>query len=379
MKTYEIDISNFSKDFINSLKYQLSYLCSDIVKVEETESRVTVYYNDSFGDMKGRINNIMDTLDTRLNNIAPDEIYKNVGENENNDNVIGELSATGEIVIYDKGLIGFGGRFLELYTKLDNMFHNWGLELGALDYQYPDLISLDTLSQYNYLSQFPQHLIFAPHLKENISLINTFSRKVKLSRDVISSDYIDVEGVRYANKLAVCPHVYKQYEGKTIDPCNPVIISSVGKCKRYESVNVNYFERLLDFSMREIVVIGSPEYILEVRERLMEKTRRFIEKMGLTANIRTATDPFFTAEYSPKLLLQQKFKLKYELNMELPRGKELSVGSFNYHGSHFIEDFNIKSASDQSLATGCIAFGVERFVYAIMVQKGLNAQFIMEE
>jgi len=371
LKTFIVNTIGFSKEFCTSLKYQLSYLGADVFKIEELDNCIRVCYCDKSENIPNKIRGIIDDLDKRLNEVIPEVIFSHNGENMDFDGIIEELSATGEIIIYDKGLVGFGGRFLELYQKLDTMFRTWGTEIGGEEYLYPDLISLDTLVQYDYLRQFPQHLMFSSHLKEDLNVIKRFSSEIKRSMSAVSPDYIDVEGTKYANKLAVCPHVYKQYEGRTID--KPIIITTIGKCKRYESINFNYFERLLDFSLREIVVIGSPEYVLDFRNRMIEKTKSFIERADLCANIKSAADPFFSTEFSSKLLLQQKFKLKYELNLDLSSGKESAVGSFNYHGSHFVDYFNIKSNSGAPLVTGCVGFGIERFVYAIMKQKGLNA------
>ena len=371
MNSYEINTEGCSKDYINTLKYHLSYLGELILKVEEKDQSIIVKYDASFeNNAVSAINNVIQDLDSRLKNIKAETIFENIEENTIHSNIIEELIALGDICIYDEGLVGFGGKFLNLYRDLDSMFLDWAMDLGAKEFQYPDLISLDTLAQYNYLSQFPQHLIFAPHLKEDREIISNFSKEIRNSKKPISADFIDIDRLNYANKLAVCPHVYKQYEGKVLTT-QPIIITSVGKCKRYESINVNRFERLLDFTMREIVVIGVPEFILEIREILIEKTKEFLKQMKLSANIKSATDPFFTTEYSASMLLQQKFKLKYELNLYLPDSNELSVGSFNYHGSHFIDAFGIKSESNVDLATGCIAFGLERFAYAIMTQKGL--------
>jgi seryl-tRNA synthetase len=72
-------------------------------------------------------------------------------------------------------------------------------------------------------------------------------------------------------------------------------------------------------------------------------------------------------------IMQKKFKLKYELGIILPySNKELACGSFNYHGSFFTDTFNIKSKDERPINTGCIAFGLERLVYAYLCQKGLK-------
>lgn len=81
------------------------------------------------------------------------------------------------IVPYESGLIGFGREFLELFKLLDQMFVNWGKRFGAVEYVYPDLIGIETLNQYHYIEQFPNHLMFASHLREDLDLIQSFQRR----------------------------------------------------------------------------------------------------------------------------------------------------------------------------------------------------------
>jgi mRNA interferase MazF len=199
--------------------------------------------------------------------------------------------------------------------------------------------------------------------------VEDFSKNITENCKCLNDQYLDTP--RLVNKSAVCTHVYAQYENRVLD--KPVVITSVGKCKRYESLNMTMVERLLDFSMREIVLIGSPEYVLETRSEFIELAGNLIKELNLKANIKTGNDPFFTSAYSPKALMQKKCKLKYELNVLLPYNqKELSVGSFNYHSSYFTDAFNIKSSDGSPVHTGCIAFGLERFVYAYLSQIGLD-------
>ena len=104
----------------------------------------------------------------------------------------------------------------------------------------------------------------------------------------------------------------------------------------------------------------------------MNRMMVLIEEMEVTANIKTSSDPFFLNQYQSKAALQQRFKLKYEMNMYLPYAeKELAVASFNYHGTYFADAFQIQATDGGKVYTGCIAFGLERFAYAYLCQKGL--------
>ncbi|WP_145331585.1 aminoacyl--tRNA ligase-related protein [Paenibacillus xylanexedens] len=373
MRTVQLLIPVQDEDFIKTLRYKVAYVSSEIRDIEDDGSTLSFKVPSARADeteaivkrmmeeMKGGYRDVPQEIRFKQQNPLAYPTY----------DVYEALVDQQWVVPYEQGLVGFGKQFLKMYQALDHLIVHWSNRYQAAEYIYPDLIGIDTLNQYDYVSQFPNHLMFASHLREDIDLIQTFSREAADGCDCYHSEYIAEP--RLVNKLAVCPHVFKQYEGRIIDLKEPIIVTSVGKCKRYESVNMNRVERLLDFSMREIVIIGSHEQVLQVREEWIELVQQLIQSIQVETNIKTGNDPFFTNEYSPKAMLQQKLKLKYELNLYLPYNKkELSVGSFNYHGTHFAESFSIEAVDGRNVHTGCIAFGLERFVYGILAQIGLE-------
>ena len=50
----------------------------------------------------------------------------------------------------------------------------------------------------------------------------------------------------------------------------------------------------------------------------------------------------------------------------------MAVGSFNYHEDFFGDRFGIQTADGSRVHTGCIAFGLERFVHAVLLQLGVD-------
>ncbi|OMD42331.1 hypothetical protein BSK56_25905 [Paenibacillus borealis] len=380
MRVIELRLQNNDENYVKMLRYKLAYISKDIVNISEEGASLHVHIEgDKFEEIEAALKRLVDELDDSYTGITSDILYEKQSQNTFPDyDIYQALVDQKWIVPYESGLIGFGREFLELFKLLDQMFVNWGKRFGAVEYVYPDLIGIETLNQYHYIEQFPNHLMFASHLREDLDLIQSFSEKVSAGCDCYDTTYIDKP--QLMNKLAICPHVYKQYENQTIDLDEMLVVTSVGKCKRYESINMTKVERLLDFTMREIVLVGSYEHVIKAREECIRLAINFIDQLGLEANIKSANDPFFTTKYSPKAMLQQKLKLKYELNLLLPyNNKELSVGSFNYHGIYFTEAFNINSSSGANVHTGCIAFGLERFAYAILSQLGVDgAKFWME-
>ena len=155
----------------------------------------------------------------------------------------------------------------------------------------------------------------------------------------------------------------------------PMSITAVGKCFRYESGNLKTLERLWDFSMREIIFVGPKEYVLAQRQKAIDETVTLFDEWGLAYEIRSATDPFFIEEYSSQANFQSAFDLKFEACVDLPyRGDTLAAGSFNYHQDFFGRSFNIRAANGEAVHTSCVGFGLERLVLAFLAQYGLDSR-----
>lgn len=157
-----------------------------------------------------------------------------------------------------------------------------------------------------------------------------------------------------------------------LDIKNPYVITTKGRCFRYESNNLNSNTRLWDFTMREIVFIGTEEAVETLRQQSMQFVRDLVEILKLNCFIETASDPFFI-DIKNKEYFQLITKVKYELRMNIPfNNTSIAVASFNSHGNHFGRSYHITSKTGTYVNTGCTAFGIERWVYAFLSQYGLD-------
>ena len=173
---------------------------------------------------------------------------------------------------------------------------------------------------------------------------------------------------------AVCYHVYHLHENQTL-PAEGTVYGICGKCFRYESTNLNDLRRLWDFTMREVVYLGSREYVLAQREISIEMMADFLEKHHLAGEIRTASDPFFVApEAASKTYFQLSSDSKFEVSLLLRDGSRLAVGSHNYHSDFFGRAFHTNIEGAGAMHSVCMAFGLERWVHAFLDQQGSDPQ-----
>lgn len=97
----------------------------------------------------------------------------------------------------------------------------------------------------------------------------------------------------------------------------------------------------------------------------------FLTEHRLASEIRTASDPFFVASDAvAKTHFQLSSESKFEVVLPLLDGDLLAVGSHNYHSDFFGRTFNVMVEGAAAMHSACVAFGLERFVFAYLQQHG---------
>ncbi|MDQ1024736.1 seryl-tRNA synthetase [Streptomyces umbrinus] len=279
-----------------------------------------------------------------------------------------------------EGQFGFGEPFIALTSHLDSLFQAAAQRsFGALEQQYPSLIPTEVLARSGYLASFPQFLVFAGRLHGELDSYKDFVEQVSgptaaedagatVSRAV--ADHSTHLG--YTLSPAVCYHVYEQRAGKCLD-ADLVSVTARGRCFRHESRYHRSLERLWEFTMREVVFIGSDDHVTDARSSFMREVFAIVEELGLAGHAETASDPFFcNARTAEKIWTQRLMQLKYELILPVAGGRSVAAVSFNAHGSALGEAFSIRTPDGEIAHTGCVAFGLERFAYAFVCQHGLH-------
>lgn len=161
---------------------------------------------------------------------------------------------------------------------------------------------------------------------------------------------------------AACYHVYPRFEGQAL--AAPRLVTLVAACGRNEGASSP--GRLRHFGMREIVFIGPPAWVSRTRDEWMNRISAFAATVGLTTSLEPATDTFFGDPGRGRRLIQQLKTLKYELRTN---AGELALASFNLHEAFFTSRFHITMADGSPAASGCAAFGLERWALASHAQR----------
>jgi len=268
------------------------------------------------------------------------------------------------------GIVALEGLSLALFEYFDRAFAAMGQDWSPSPLRTPTLIATDVLAKCDYFRSFPHNVTFATHLSEDPAQRESFLARHRDASALDASALGQMVTPEACLSPAVCYHVYHLAQGRRLPPTGAAYAVS-GKCFRYESTNMRDLRRLWDFTMREVVFLGERETLFAERQKGVEAMSRFLDQHDLAGEIRTASDPFFIA---PEALAKVHFQLssdaKYEVALSLSDGEYLAVGSLNHHSDFFGRVFDISLADGGVAHSACIAFGLERWVYAFLAQHG---------
>jgi seryl-tRNA synthetase len=292
--------------------------------------------------------------------------------------VYAELKRRRWVLELGRGQVGLAGPALALVRALDEECARIGREsFGAREELYPALIPAKVLGRCGYFASFPQAVSMVAHLVEDYDLIEQFRQANAESPDLAIPNTAALPVPEACLVPAVCYHCYQSLEGAKLGD-EGHLATSLGKCFRYESSNITGLDRLWDFTMREVIFVGTEAFVTARRQKAMDAVIDQLARWDLDGAIETANDPFFPTTYATKTYWQVRSDLKFELRLAIEPGAQgeartLACGSFNLHENFFGKTFDITAVDGQPAFTGCVGWGMERWVLACFTQHGFEA------
>lgn len=276
----------------------------------------------------------------------------------------------------EPGLFIFREPFSSLMRFMDYAFvSKIAKRFDVKEESYPAVIHCDTLNKTNHFTSFPEHIHFLTHLREDLDVIETFSQRIRemggWKQEAELPLDVNMPKPRYTMNPSTCYHCYEGLQDEMLEG-DGVVVTAIAKCHRFESKNHTDFGRLLDFSMREIIFVGKPDFVKENRLRSIEYLKELAIEWDVDSFMEIANDPFFTNDFQTKASFQRNQEMKYELRLRIPYlDKSIACSSVNFHSNTFGNAFNIKIGK-RNAVTGCVGFGIERWVFAFLAQFGLD-------
>lgn len=368
---FETTLDEFT---IEALENNLSYISAEIInyKISPTEIHFNLKENCDLNKLGNDLNDLIKKIKP-LKNISSKTIF---AQQEIvpicKSDIFQELVDTGSVYVLQDGIVALSGLVLKMYEELDKKVVEFSKTQAAKKALYPVTVHFDNLMPTHYFQRTPQHALFISPLTEDAKNISDFSK-------LITNDSQETNIASYLKKpqstcrSAVCLNCYPTLKNRSLKMNENLSFTAEGRVFRHEYKKVTSLERLYEFTCREIIYVGTKEYVKKSLKECEQWFIDFLTKYKLNSCIKTASDPFFLDNSRALQFYQVAEDSKFEVRVLNPfTDNQVSVGSLNFHGNHFSKAFNIKTTDGELAASGCVGFGLERTVFTVLAQYGLD-------
>lgn len=373
MPIITIPLEDVDKDSLPQLEYALTFASEDILSARIVGSVIEadVRSDEALDSVSGKIQELVQRYSRTEFGLKQEVAFQQDHNLPGVDAWAGLLERR-LVTQVGHGQVILRGMAAQLMSMIDSKVEReFARPFGAELEIYPNTIESKTLDRCAHFTSFPEHMDFVTHLTQDLDVLNGFSSDCR--ERGWSPDLHDGRMARsdLAISPSCCYHCYEGMEGWTLEMPGRCVTATLA-CHRYEGANHRTLSRLRAFTMREVVFIGHPRFVIEARAKGEELLIRWAKDWELACSFETANDMFFTQDYSVKASFQRLHQAKKELRLQVPAERQsLSVFSSNFHAVSFGKAFNI-SVKGRPATTGCLAWGYERWVYAIFSQFGFD-------
>jgi seryl-tRNA synthetase len=280
--------------------------------------------------------------------------------------VVRRLRESGSLWDVTPGVSGLRGPVAALRREIEETLADIARAETPNEWSAPAGVSFETLERAQYFSSFPQWLSTASHLSGDEAGLQAIASSASPGE----AARLAAGAAKVALSPAVCYNTYAALADSTIEA--PLLMTAQGTCWRHEGDRCAALERGWAFTMREIVCLGTPWDVKSLLDRGVERAAALAARLELETEIVAANDPFFAPSARGRAALQRIKGLKHELVFKFPDGRPLAIASFNDHEEFFGDAFAISLSAGTPASSGCVAFGVERWLLAVLVAYGVN-------
>jgi seryl-tRNA synthetase len=290
-----------------------------------------------------------------------------------------ELKRRGWLFDYGRGRVALSGPVLALARLIDaRAAELYADHFRAVPGSFPAFVDAEILQRCGYFDSHPNAVSFVGHMIEDFDAIEAFRQANACAEGALvpPSEHVHLPGL--CLNPAACFPCYPTLEGQRIGR-DGAALTWQGRVFRYESRNLAGLDRLWEFNVRELVFVGSEEYVAACRRRVLSVIGELAATFDLECRIETANDPFFATVSAARTFWQRAQEVKNEIMLPIEPGpdgapRSLACGSINLHGQFFGDRFGIAAADGARATTGCVGLGIERWVLAAFTQHGFEPE-----
>jgi seryl-tRNA synthetase len=370
------------EDLAADLEKQSVYVSPSVrgVRVNGSRDGVEVdLIDDKDPEARAKVERFIEAMVSRFRKLPKKIAFTNQRQDKAplETNVYQKLKERRWVLELGHGQVGLAGAALQCMRAIDEDCRQLGIQqFGAVEENYPALMPSEVLARCNYFKYFPHTVSMVVHLVEDYDLIDEFRRANDEGTHLVVPRREAFETPKVCLNPAVCYHCYQAMAGDVMTT-EGRCVTAVGRCFRYESNNIVGLDRAWDFTMREVIFVGTESWVSERRQKAMEAQLEQVRKWDLDCQFETANDPFFSAAYATKTYWQVRNDLKYEMRLNVEPGPDgaartIACASANLHENFFGKTFIIGGSDGNPVFTGCAAWGLERLVLALFSQHGFD-------
>jgi seryl-tRNA synthetase len=257
------------------------------------------------------------------------------------------------------------GPLARLRTSIDDKLRAIAASIDAEPWHVPSIEQThDLIRQTRYLASHAPHVTFGFRLPCHFAQLQRFAAA---EREPEAGELVPTG---FILEPFVCHNIYRALRGARLETGRA--ITALGTCYRHEGIRFEPLLRQWEFSMREVVLVGTQAFVAAQRDRILASTQALASELDLSARLEIATDPFFVSEAASQRTYQAMQSTKLELKLVVDDTSSTAGASFNLHGRQFTEPMQIADGKGEPLETACIGWGLERWMAAVIARHGAN-------
>jgi seryl-tRNA synthetase len=257
-------------------------------------------------------------------------------------------------------------------------------KLGFQPFMVPKLIPLTVMRKMpGYLEDIPEGMYYVCPPPRDPEAFSKFKEELRvtgrLRRDVLKEVIKEPD---YVLAPAQCEPFWEFFSHQTLrlEDLPYKLYDRSGWTYRWEGGGVEGLVRVQEFRRIELVYLGSPEQIVEIRDKIRDGLVRVADKLLDMEWRVVAALPFYMRGGEVGDVRESRNVAAYDLEIYLPykgerdRAEWLEIAGCFIHKDKFVKSFSIHEAKGRPLWTGCTGLGVTRWVAAFLATHGFNPE-----
>jgi len=259
--------------------------------------------------------------------------------------------------------------------------------LGFEEWMFPRLVPMEVFKKLTtYIEHLPDGVFYVCVPPRDPSVFEDFKREYVLRRELRTDLLKQILGEpEYIMEAIQCTAFYQSFSGELVRVEDlPVKAYEVlgGWTWRNEAGGVEGIVRTNEFLRMEMVFLGTPEQVTEIRNKVTDLTLEVLEKdLDMEWRI-VAGAPFYLSpqEASKRMIDISHINKIPTLDIEVylpyrgPRDKAewLEITAASVHRDFYVRNFKVKEVKGRDIWTGCVGHGLSRWAAGFLARHGFE-------